>query len=36
MLIRQNAPIPSSEITDEGVYLRRREFIRLTGGAAVA
>ena len=28
--------IPASEITDEAVYLRRREFIRLAGGAAMA
>jgi sulfoxide reductase catalytic subunit YedY len=36
MLIKPSAQIPSSEITDEQVYLRRREFIRLAGGAAIA
>jgi sulfoxide reductase catalytic subunit YedY len=35
MLIRRPGQIPSSEITDEKVYLRRREFIRLAGGAAI-
>jgi sulfoxide reductase catalytic subunit YedY len=34
MLIRPGGQIPSSEITDEKSY-RRREFIRLAGGAAV-
>jgi sulfoxide reductase catalytic subunit YedY len=28
MLLRTHAPIPSSEITDKKVYLRRREFIQ--------
>ena len=28
MLLRRHAPIPSSEITDKKVYLRRREFIQ--------
>ena len=36
MLIGKSSGIPSSEITDERVYLRRREFIKLTGGAAIA
>jgi sulfoxide reductase catalytic subunit YedY len=36
MLIRKTPPIPSSEITDEAAYVRRREFIRLAGSAAVA
>ena len=35
MLIRTTPRIPASEITDEKHYLRRREFIRLVGGAAV-
>jgi methionine sulfoxide reductase catalytic subunit len=33
MLIKKPSDIPSSEITDEGTYLRRREFIRLAAGA---
>ena len=36
MLIRTTPPMRASEITDEQVYLRRREFIRLAGSAAVA
>ena len=36
MLIRTTPGIPGSEITDEKLYVRRREFIRLVGGAAVA
>ncbi len=36
MLIRRPADIPSSEITDERTYLRRREFMRLAGAPAVA
>jgi methionine sulfoxide reductase catalytic subunit len=36
MLIRTATTIPASEITDEKLYLRRREFIRVAGGAAVA
>jgi methionine sulfoxide reductase catalytic subunit len=36
MLLKKNPDIPSSEITDERWYLRRREFIRLAGGAAMA
>jgi len=36
MLIRTTSPVRASEITDEQVYLRRREFIRLAGSAAVA
>jgi sulfoxide reductase catalytic subunit YedY len=34
--VRRTSDIPSSEITDEALYLRRREFIRLAGGAALA
>lgn len=36
MLIRRNSDIPSSEITPESAYVRRREFLRLTGTALVA
>ena len=36
MLIKRRPDIPSAEITDETVYVRRREFIKLAGGAAVA
>ena len=36
MLIRKAADIRPSEITDEQHYLRRREFIRLAGGALAA
>jgi methionine sulfoxide reductase catalytic subunit len=36
MLIKRSPGIPASEITDEKLYVRRREFIRLVGGAAVA
>ena len=36
MLIRRPADIPPSEITDERTYIRRREFMRLAGGAALA
>jgi sulfoxide reductase catalytic subunit YedY len=36
MLIRRAPDIRSSEITDEKLYVRRREFMRLAGGAAVA
>jgi sulfoxide reductase catalytic subunit YedY len=32
LLIKKPVDIPSSEITDEGVYLRRRDFIRLGAG----
>jgi sulfoxide reductase catalytic subunit YedY len=35
MLIRRRAEIASSEITDEQVYLNRRQFIRGAAGAAV-
>src|SRR5262245_47712529 len=35
MLIKKGPRIPSSEITDEAHYLRRRDFIRLAGGAAL-
>jgi methionine sulfoxide reductase catalytic subunit len=34
MLIRRGVEIPSSDITDERLYLNRREFIRLAGSAA--
>ena len=36
MLLRREPDIKSSEITDESTYLRRREFIKLAGGAALA
>ena len=36
MLIKKDTPIRSSEITSEHSYLRRREFMRMAGGAAVA
>lgn len=36
MLVKKNPDVPSSEITDERLYLRRREFMRLAGGAAMA
>ena len=36
MLLRRGPDIPSSEITDEQLYLRRREFIRLAGSAAIS
>ncbi|MEO6212580.1 MAG: protein-methionine-sulfoxide reductase catalytic subunit MsrP [Vicinamibacterales bacterium] len=36
MLIRKPDDIRSSEITDEQVYLQRRTFIKLVGGAAIA
>lgn len=36
MLIRRSGEIPSSEITDEHWYLRRRDFIRLAGSTALA
>ena len=35
MLIRRTGDIRSSEITDEQIYLRRREFMRLAGAAAI-
>ena len=35
MLIKQAPDIRSSEITDEGVYRNRRQFIRMASGAAV-
>ena len=35
MLIRKHPLIPSSEITDESTYLRRREFMRIAGTAAL-
>jgi sulfoxide reductase catalytic subunit YedY len=35
MLIRKAGDIRSSEITDEQIYLRRREFMRLAGAAAI-
>jgi sulfoxide reductase catalytic subunit YedY len=36
MLIKKAPPIPSSQITDERLYLRRREFIQLGAGLAGA
>ena len=33
MLIKRRTDIPSSDITDEATYLRRREFLRLAGTA---
>jgi methionine sulfoxide reductase catalytic subunit len=36
MLIRRAPDVRSSEITDEKFYMRRREFMRVAGGAAVA
>src|SRR5512144_2460942 len=36
MLIRRAPDVRSSEITDERLYLNRREFIRAAGSAAVA
>jgi methionine sulfoxide reductase catalytic subunit len=36
MLIRRPSDIPSSEITPESLYLRRREFIARAGGLGVA
>jgi len=35
MLLKRNPDIPSSEITDERTYLRRREFMKVAGGAAM-
>jgi len=35
MLIKKASDIPSSEITDESWYLRRREFLRVTSGAVL-
>ena len=35
MIIKRPADVRPSEITDEQLYLRRREFIRLAGGAAL-
>jgi sulfoxide reductase catalytic subunit YedY len=35
MLIKKGPDISSSEITDEGWHLRRRDFLRLSGGALV-
>jgi sulfoxide reductase catalytic subunit YedY len=35
MLIRRAGDIPSSDITDEQVYLRRRDFMKLAAGAAL-
>ena len=35
MLIRRPGDIRSSEITDEQIYIRRREFMRLAGAAAI-
>jgi methionine sulfoxide reductase catalytic subunit len=36
MIIRRPSDIRSSEITDERIYLRRRDFMRVTAGAALA
>ena len=36
MLIRRPGQIPDCEVTDEQVYLRRREFLRVAGGIATA
>jgi len=36
MLLKRNPEIPASEITGERTYLRRREFMRIAGGAAMA
>jgi sulfoxide reductase catalytic subunit YedY len=36
MIIKRPADLPSSEITDEKVYLRRRTFMRLAGGIALS
>jgi sulfoxide reductase catalytic subunit YedY len=36
MLIRRADDVRSSEITDEQVYIRRREFVRMAGGAVLA
>ena len=36
MIIKRPADIPMSEVTDEKLYLRRREFLRLAGEAALA
>jgi methionine sulfoxide reductase catalytic subunit len=36
MLIKRPSDIKASEITDEHTYLRRRDFVRLAGGAAIA
>ena len=36
MLLKPKPDMPASEITDQGLYLRRREFIRIAGGAAMA
>ena len=36
MLIRRAADIRASEITDEQIYLRRREFMRMAGAVAAA
>ena len=33
MLIKPKPPIPAAEITEEALYLRRREFIRIAAGA---
>lgn len=35
MLIKRRGDVPTSEITDQGVYLRRREFIQAAGLAAI-
>jgi sulfoxide reductase catalytic subunit YedY len=35
MIIKRTADIRASDITDEKLYLRRREFMRIAGGAAI-
>ena len=36
MLLKPKPDIPSSDITDERLYLRRRDFMRMAGGVAIA
>ncbi len=36
MILKRGPDVPSSEITDERHYVDRREFLRLTGAAALA
>src|SRR4051812_37369498 len=35
MLLKRDPDISASEITDERLYFRRREFMRIAGGAAI-
>ena len=35
MLLKRTADIKASEITDERLYVRRREFMRIAGSAAL-